>query len=280
MWNERLIGWAMRVYRASPLHPRLGRVLALCLARVNGGRQRSVRKNVGGIEFELDLGEVIDASLYYSGSFEADAERSIAASLEAGCVAIDIGANFGYHSFAMARRCGPAGRVIAIEPTSWAFAKLRRNAALNPFTNIDFLRLGLGDADLGEITTAFQSSYRLDGQSSMVEERIEIRRLDTLVAQLELNRLDFIKLDVDGHEARVLRGARQTLARFRPQMLFEITPSALRRNGDDPGELIGMLLALGYNFRTEAGAPIADIHRHCAAIADGLSANLLALPPR
>src|SRR6266478_5478412 len=124
---QNVVGASMRVYRASPLYPRLGRTLGKMLGVVTRNAVKIVIREIDGATFELDLREVIDASLFYSGTFEVEAERTITAALKPGMTAVDIGANFGYHTFRMAKAVGNDGRVIAIEPTEWAFGKLQRN---------------------------------------------------------------------------------------------------------------------------------------------------------
>lgn len=279
MANWSPIGWSMRLYRRSPFYPRLGRSLAKVLALATRMRgEKPVIKEIGGIWFELDLREVIDASLYYSGTFEAPAEHAIAASVQPGMVAIDIGANIGYHTFSLARLVGPEGRVIAIEPTTHAYTRLKRNAELNSFQNISYVKVGLSDAQLGPTEIAFQASYRLDGKLQNVRETIEITTLDAVVREQKLDRVDFIKLDVDGFEGKVLRGGTETLRRFTPRMLFEITPAAMKEHGDDALDLLTKLRDLGYTFATEAGKPITDLAALAAKPADAGSENLMALP--
>jgi FkbM family methyltransferase len=272
-----LIGVAMRVYRKSPFYPRLGRTLAKVLARLPS-RPGPVVRDIGGVKFELDLREVIDSSLYYAGTFEEKAEAVITSCLAPGMVAIDVGANFGYHTFRMAKAVGPAGRIWAIEPTTWGMNKLRRNADLNAFTNVDFLKIGLADRDLGPTEIAFQASYRLDGALDERRETVDLKTVDTLVTSRDSPRIAFIKLDVDGFEGKVIRGALKTLERDRPTLFLEIGPSHMKRIGDDSRDLTATLRELGYRFETEDRAAVADVDALCARIADGCSVNLLALP--
>ena len=272
-----IIGFSMRVYRASPFYPRLGRSLARVMALATRFRSsKPIIHEVDGIQYELDLREVIDSSLYYSGTFEAQAERAIAAALKPGMIAIDVGANIGYHTFRMARAVGPAGRVVAIEPTAAAFAKLNCNGGLNDFKNIEYVKCGISDKDLGATEIAFQSSYRLDGTCVDTVETVRLVTLDTLFSELKLPRVDFIKLDIDGFEGKAFRGAAKTLAAHHPTLLFEISPSAMKKNGDDSAELIRMLRELKYTFKSEKGEPIGDIDAFCAGIANDCSANLVA----
>jgi FkbM family methyltransferase len=268
-----VVGAAMRLYRNSPLHhPAVGKALARALSMLP--RSKSVVRDVNGLKFRLDLDEIIDSSLYYSGTFEANAERAIAGALRSGMTAVDVGANVGYHTLRMARAVGAAGKVIAIEPTSWAIARLRENIALNAFTNVDVLQIGLAATDEGWRSIRFRSSYRLDGRVDTAEESVQIRALDGVTA--DLTRLDFIKIDVDGSEGKVLDGARETLRRFRPMVLFEITPSAMVAGGDSPDDLLALLSGLGYRFREDDGSPLSDVRQRVARIKAGDGINLIA----
>ncbi len=273
------IGASMRLYRLSPLYPRLGRGLGKTLAVVTRFvGPKNVIKEIGGVKFDLDMSEVIDSSLFYSGTFEADSEKTIGAALKPGMTAVDIGANFGYHTFRMAKAVGSSGKVVAIEPTAWAYNKLQRNASLNDFTNMESLKLGISDTDLGPTEVSFQSSYRLDGTDANVKEVVPLLTLDTIAQTYNVGRIDFIKIDVDGFEGKVIRGARQTLEAYHPVLFFEISPSLMANNGDDSIELVGTLLKLGYTLKTEAAEPVPDIDAFLAKVGVGVTVNMLATP--
>jgi len=271
------IGLAMRIYRASPLYPRLGRSLAKVLSWV--APKKAVQATVNGIRFELDLREVIDSSLYYSGTFEPHAEAIMASVVATGGVVIDVGANIGYHTFALARTVGPTGNVTAIEPTTLAFEKLERNLALNDFPNVRLIRCGLSDRDEGDVQVEFQSSFRLDGKPDLRKETVRLVTLDSLVKELGLTRLDFIKIDVDGYEAKVFAGAKETLTRFRPIIFFEFGPGLIRDAGSVPETLLELLFGLGYQLETETHKPTPDIAAVFGSVQAGIGIiNLLATP--
>jgi len=278
MLKDAVVGSLMRAYRRSPLHPGWGSRLARVLALVPRSRQRVV-KEIDGITYELDLGEVIDASLYYSGTFEVATERAIESRLAPGMTAVDIGANVGYHTFRMARAVGPDGTVLAIEPMSRARAKLLRNGSLNSFANVVYDDSGLTDADLGTVPIGFESSYRLDGTTVVEEEDVRLTTLDTLVAQAQLSRVDLIKLDVDGYEGKVLRGAEHVLDTWRPAIVFEISPGAMSANGDSAEVLVEELVRRGYVLKHEDGSRIEDLSALLAKVGD-LSINLVAEVPQ
>ena len=251
-------------------------LLAKLLAIVTGNRPRIVTREIDGVKFELDLRETIGASLYYSGSFEPEAEATIAAVPTPGMTAVDIGANFGYHTFRIGKAVGRHGKVVAIEPTAWVYDKLQRNIALNDLANIHPLKVALGDCDQGPTELRIEFSFRLDGTDQSMNETVPLYTLDTVMKAHGVERVDFVKMDVDGFEGKVIRGAHETLTKYRPILFFEITPSAMRANGDDPADLIRTLTSLAYNLLTEARRPIPDIARYLAKAPGGRPVNLLA----
>lgn len=273
-----MIGALMRLYRRSPFHPRLGTALARGLGVLTAALPSPQIREVRGIRWELDLREVIDASLFFSGSFEPRAEAILAAHLRPGMTAIDVGANIGYHSIPMAKAVGAKGRVVAIEPAPRALARLQRNLALNDVANVSVVASALGDQDVDAVTLPIQSSYPLRGGGVVEPVATRLSRLDTIVAEQSLGWVDLVKIDVDGQEARVLRGARGTLERFRPSLFFEITPSSLEAGGDSVETLFAGLLELRYRIEDESGRPWSDPVRQARAVPAGSGCNLLAVP--
>ena len=84
----------------------------------------------GGLRWMLDLDEGIDFSIFLLGSFEPDAVRCFEKRIKPGDVVLDICANIGAHTLRLARLVGSSGRVLAFEPTIYAYAKLRSNLEL------------------------------------------------------------------------------------------------------------------------------------------------------
>jgi FkbM family methyltransferase len=277
--REKIIGQLMKWYRRSPLHSAgAGRFLAGIMSRWIVYRNPVVIKEIDGTRFELDLREVIDASLYFSGTFEEDVEAVIRSLVQPGMRALDIGANIGYHTFRMARLAGKGGQVYAIEPTGWAFQKLLRNSELNPeLDNITFSKVGLGDADAGPVRLDFQSSYRLDGTRQSRAEEVELLTLDSYLESQGIRQVDFIKLDVDGFEGKIIRGGLKSLTAMRPAILMELNPSTMLENGDDPAGMLAALAGAGYRFETLDGHPIRDPAAYCLETRDA-STMVLARP--
>ncbi|MGH7116492.1 MAG: FkbM family methyltransferase, partial [Stellaceae bacterium] len=170
-----------------------------------------------------------------------------------GGVAIDVGANLGEWTVPLARRVGPAGRVLALEPAPRAAKALGRTLAANALAQAELVRCALGDHD-GETEFAIPivTSARADtgtahiGAAAAGHEvlTVPLRSLDALAAERRIDRIDLIKIDVEGHERAVLDGAAASLARFRPALVLE---TGHERAGDR--EAIGDRLAgLGYRM--------------------------------
>ena len=177
-------------------------------------------------------------------------------------ITIDVGAHGGQFSRLLAGLV-PAGLVVAVEPSSYARSILRpalwarrtRNAvvvatALGSETGMALLRtpikrrgdMGYGLANIVAIA------------SPGVSEPVPVTTLDRLVATLGLARLDFIKADIEGHEAAMLAGARESLTRFRPALLMEHDAHHLARAGSSLDAIWRELVPQGYQpYRLSEG---------------------------
>ncbi|MGH7091247.1 MAG: FkbM family methyltransferase [Stellaceae bacterium] len=189
-------------------------------------------------------------------------------------VVIDVGAHAGQFTKLFAR-LAPKGRVYAVEPQSYARAILRIALRINRLRNAAVVALAL-DARPGvallHLPVKRSGSYgfglahlKAAGETGTgVEEAVGVATLDALVAALGLERLDFIKADIEGHELGLIEGARQTFARFHPALLLEHDRSRLARAGANLDVLWQTLIGLGYHPYA-ANAPRTPL----AAPADG-----------
>lgn len=226
----------------------------LHVARKAVGKSDRLVARRSGIVWELDLAQGIDLSIYLFGTFEAGTARFYRRLISSGDVVIDIGANIGAHTLPFAKLVGDAGRVIAFEPTLWAFQKLKTNISLNPHISprIEAVQAMLTAGENTAVAAEAYSSWPLQhgaalhpvhsGQLMSTSGAVSTT-LDAAVSERVLPRLDFIKLDVEGNELEVLRGAQATLRRFRPRILMEFSPSIHSGTGFD--HLINFLGALG-----------------------------------
>lgn len=231
---------------------RVGRRLA--------GRDMHVRCRRRGITWALDLDEGIDLSIYLLGAYEPRTLKAYRQLIAPGAVVFDIGANIGAHTLHFAHRVGPAGRVFAFEPTDFACAKLRANLALNPALagRVDVHQLFLVADRSVPVPAAVAASWPVADTAGQLnawhgrEERSSAARAmtaDDFCAANDIQRVDLVKLDVDGHEGAVLQGFRTGLARFRPVIIVELAPFIY--SGTKAGEFdefVTYLAGLGYDF--------------------------------
>lgn len=245
-----------------------------------------------GVRWELDLREGIDFSIWLLGSFEPETVRCYRRLIKSGDVVLDIGANIGAHTPHLAACVGPAGQVVAFEPTDFAFAKLTRNVALNPALagRIRCLQVMLVDVETADAPNIpLYSSWPLKSEAGlhhlhqgrlMTTAGARARTLDSAVASLGLARLDCIKLDIDGAECAMLRGAREVLTRWHPTIIMELAPYVLEERGTSLAELVGLLQGYGYCLADAASGKPLEMNAALlqAAIPPGASLNVVARP--
>jgi FkbM family methyltransferase len=169
-----------------------------------------------------------------------------------GDVVFDVGANAGSYARLFATAVGPTGRVHAFEPDPLAGSLLRRTC--RGLRNVEISATAVGDA-VGTATLHTSRRNRADNRLHRSHETadageeigVPLITLDAYCAQNGVDRLDLLKVDVQGWEVAVLRGARATLARLRPaHLLLEISPAHLRHAGASSEELLSLVAELGY----------------------------------
>jgi FkbM family methyltransferase len=223
------------------------------------GLPPTLRARRGGVSWELDLREGIDFAIWLLGVFERRTVAAYSRHVRAGAVVFDIGANVGAHTLLLADLVGVTGQVYAFEPVCWAIDKLRRNLHLNPLLvdRVQAHQLLLTHSDTAAVPAGIHASWPLAADPD-VHPTLRARRLttegawaitlDSFVAANAISRLDFVKLDVDGHECAVFRGAMNTLRRFRPVIVTELSPYVLEEGGDSLETLLRQISDLGYRL--------------------------------
>jgi FkbM family methyltransferase len=242
MTKESLIRIAKTIYENTPF-PSLRRFYFTAFCRMV--RNKRVEAIVDGMKYDLDLGEMIDLSLFLN-LYEPEVTKAIESYCLPGFVVLDIGANIGAHCLRFSKKVGPSGRVYAFEPADYAFNKLRKNLSLNSAENVRPFRLALSDRNLERQAIAGKSSWRTDGKRVEEGGTVDFARLDDWCAANGIGRVDIVKLDVDGHEYPILKGGLETLRRFRPILLLEVGAWHFREPGSNPLEILS---GLGYRFR-------------------------------
>jgi FkbM family methyltransferase len=222
-----------------------------------------VRCQRRSINYELDLTEGIDSSIYLKGDFEKVVRNAIEKYTKEGDIVLDIGANVGGHTLDFGKCVGASGRVYAFEPTAWAYQKLLINIKLNPNFSIYPLQIGLTDANHTPLPELLSSSWSLTknqkeaspldfGFGKSIQGSVQLS-LDEWVLANYIEKVDVIKIDVDGHELKVLRGAVQTLRRFRPILIVEFAPHHFVKSDEKFVDMVQILIDLNYELETLNG---------------------------
>ena len=191
--------------------------LAGLLKPVLGVRRREAADRSGAV-FWVDPVSIFGIELLEHGEYEAQLAPLVQRLLRPGDVFVDVGANEGYFAVLAARAC-PGARVLAIEPQSRLQEVLRRNLERNGLRNVQVERVALGEAG-GETELYLHPSTNTGASGEQRRRRLGWRReavpsvpLDELAARRGIAAIRLMKVDCEGAEARVVRGAAGLLAR-------------------------------------------------------------------
>jgi len=210
----------------------IARVLYHLVKPIYGTKKRVISRN--GLKFEVDIAEGLDLSLFLFGNFQRHVSDNKYVAFSPDDVILDVGANVGIMSLNFARKV-PKGIVYAFEPTHYAWEKLKRNLHLNHAVaeNIEAVHTFVSsDGKDADDIKAF-SSWKIDkkisgnqhpvhGGEPMSTAGVPTITLDQFISNNKIDKVDFIKIDTDGHEFNVLLGAKKLLLKFRPKIIFEL----------------------------------------------------------
>jgi len=151
-----------------------------------------------------------------------------------GGVFIDVGAHIGKYTIPIAKRVGDGGLVVAVEPHHDNYRRLVENVELNGLKNV----IALNVAAYSEERKVKLFVGDVHGHHSLVKDfgrgfvLVRARPLDHVLEELEVSRVDWVKVDVEGAELEALKGLRRTLKRFRPIVVAEIRDEYLSEAGN------------------------------------------------
>jgi FkbM family methyltransferase len=171
--------------------------------------------------------------------------------LKPGMTAVDVGANMGLFTLEMAGLAGEAGRVIAFEPDPVNLDMLRRNLAANRVSNVDLIPKAVSDHS-GKARLFIREEH--SGDSRIFDYKyahnaidIETVSLDDLLAGR--GGVDFIKIDTQGAECKVLAGMRRLAAESKHLTMFcEYTPAAMKEAGGSSDEFFALVEGMGLSL--------------------------------
>lgn len=201
-----------------------------------------------GINYKLDISDCVDHGVYY-GYADAHIYLTLLTKIREANIILDIGANIGSTSLFYASLNSKA-RILAFEPYPDTVKKLVDNIQRNEFKNIRVYGIGLGEKSSKQIIAEYDEHNsgmnRIVVTTSAPHALVQIDTLDSRMKELNIDKIDFIKIDVEGYEYFVLEGGKQIITQSKPTMLIEVDDNYLRANGKSAKELILLLQSMGY----------------------------------
>jgi len=209
-----------------------------------------VETDVGPLLFPA-WDRVMLPALQQDGKWEPDERKWIEDHVVEGTLALDVGANGGYHAVTIARKVGPTGRVLALEPDPFNFQLLLANLRINAVANVCALNLAAGDKNgtveftRDPVNAGDHRTYRRAGSPPESVIRVPMVRIDDLRIGAEIA---FVLIDTQSFDHRVVRGMERLVAIHRPAMMVEYWVEGLAELGDDPAAVISYYRSLGYEI--------------------------------
>lgn len=199
--------------------------------------------------------------------------------LSPGKTFIDVGACYGIYTLLASRMVGPTGSVFSLEPSPRAFSVLLGNININRLKNVHALPLALsekaGRARLFRHPNVGCDSFGKDQSFTAGAEDVSTDCLDNILQQARVKRVDLIKMDVQGAEELVLRGASNAIASMHPTIILEIWPPGPPLLGLSPFGAWELLDSLGYEFFVAKHSGVIE-----KIMAPPLDGNVIAVPRR
>lgn len=219
----------------------IARILYFLVRPIYGTGKRVIRRN--SLFFEVDISEGLDLSLFLFGNFQKHVTENKFLNLAEDATIFDVGANVGIMSLSFAKKA-PNGKVLAFEPTHYALEKLKRNLELNPSLSpvIEVVNTFISSEDKKSSEVKAFSSWKINkkagedqhpvhGGTAMSTVGVPTITMDEFVQSRKIDRIDFIKIDTDGHEYDVLSGAKKSIAKYKPKIIFELGQYVMKERG-------------------------------------------------
>lgn len=206
-----------------------------------------IRRSFFNYKLCLDVSRSITHQLLFLEGERFIQERFLLSKLlKPGMRVVDVGANIGYYLLLFEKYIGSEGKVICIEPSVENLPELKKNIEINRFVNVKLfdVAIGMDDGTTG-LRVGINSGvvdlpdYGQAGKNQGAYQ-VSLRKLDSLVT----DKIDFLKIDVEGYEGQVLKGAQEILNRDKPILFLEIHPSIIPEFGFTVGQILDDLSSI------------------------------------
>jgi FkbM family methyltransferase len=213
--------------------------------------------DLGGLAFRCDLRDAIMREVCFTGRYEPQETALLQSVLRKGMTFVDVGANWGYFTLVAAHLVGSSGRVVSIEADPGACRAIHANIARNAIRHVVVLEMAASDhtgtvwLQQYEEGASESGNYGLTSTTTVAEHgrglAVTARPLDAALDEIDLDRIDLLKMDIEGAEGRALTGLCRRLSDCRVrQILLEIHPRHLRDQGSSAERVVAQLREFGY----------------------------------
>jgi FkbM family methyltransferase len=240
-----------------------------------------------GDTFDVDLSSALEWQLWAFGGWEKHFAELFSYLVRPGDRCVDAGANVGVHTIRLARLVGRGGEVIAFEPDPEVVQRARRNVSLNDLANVRVIGAAASEqagemrlfrpnpSDTNRARASLTQHRHLTGAAVMVP----VTTIDAICAGAPVA---LIKIDVEGHEAAVVRGAADTIARHAPSIVFACDPQLLQNPGQSPFEWLAEREYRLFRIRCDRGrlSTRGRLALDCLPELPAEGGDLLAVSPR
>lgn len=172
--------------------------------------------------------------------------------IKKGATCIDIGANVGMYSVICSKYAGQNGKVLAFEPSTQTYRALYNviNGKIMSLSNVQLFNMALGDKDANvDLIFSYENNGRIMDPLTRIgnsQGNIKMTTLDRIITSLNIERVDFIKIDVEGFEFNVLKGAVNVISKFHPLILMEVDNQWLERYSSSSKNICNFLEQFAY----------------------------------
>lgn len=214
----------------------------------------------GDLSIDLRLSEHMQSRMFWVDYYNRDIVALFEKLLQPGMVIVDAGANIGEITLVAAKRIGATGQVIAFEPIDAIAKILDKNIRNNAIETVTVVRSGLsetcgsaqifsscGQSDTGKENLGLGTLYGGANEGPAIQ-TIGLTTLDAYFREHPIQRLDLMKIDIEGAELPCLRGAARTIERYKPLLIIEIQAQSAAAAGYRQTDILDYLAQFGYAF--------------------------------
>ena len=241
----RLLHWYPFIKGRSKITQIYGRRFQLTNGRVS--------RLFNGNKIELHPRQFVSQNIFLFGVFEPQEAKWFYRTVKTGMTIIDVGANIGQYTLLAADRVKDSGKVISFEPAQENFEILQRNVHLNKFDD----RVKIIKSAVGSTIGTCEFVLTSDGGSNFISQNssngsmskrviVPCLTLDSFISCQNFEKIDLIKIDAEGADFEVIKGARKMLEKYHPILFVEFAERVLKKFETTPREMLNFLQQLGY----------------------------------